>query len=146
MDISYFIIFVTAIVGTAFAWFFVKDFGSLGGEFGIYLLKTAGIELYLLVALTALFLMISMSIKNMGGTIAINILSLTFGGILFTILEYLVDKKIKFTDFSLTNNMTSLVNQQAAGSDYVRALIVGAVYLTISLAIGIFIFKKSDVK
>jgi len=143
---AYFIVFVTFIAGTVCAWSFTKEFGSLSGEFGKYLWRTIGIELYLIIALTALFLMVSMSIKNMAASIAINILGLSFGRILFSLLEYLVETKIRFTDYSLTNNIAFFSNQQATGGDYIRALIVGAVYLIISVAVGIFIFKKSDVK
>ncbi|NLC19199.1 MAG: ABC transporter permease subunit [Clostridiales bacterium] len=143
---AYFIIFVTFIAGTACAWIFSKELGSLSGEFGKYLWGTIGIELYLRIALTALLLMVSMSIKNMAGAITINILGLSFGGMLFTLLEYLVNNKIKFTNYSLSYNIAFYSNQGATGGDYVRTLIVGAVYLAISLALGIFIFKKSDVK
>lgn len=143
---TYFIVFITFFAGTICAWFYSKELGSLTGDFGKYLWGTIGIELYLLIALTALYLFVSMSIKNMAGAIAINIIGLSFGGMLFSLLEYLVDRKIKFTEFSLTNTISFFSSQGAAGSDYIRALIVGVAYLVISMAIGIFIFKKSDVK
>jgi len=144
---EYIIVFATFVTGTLCAWIVTKEFGSLSGDFGEYFFKSIGIELYLSFALIALMLMVSMSIKNMGGSIAINILGvMSLGNILFSLLEYMVNGKIKFSKFSLIYNISFYTKMGASGSDYIRSLIVGAVFLIVSTVLGILIFKKSDVK
>jgi len=144
---NYIIVFVTFIAGTICAWIVTGEFGSLSGDFGKYILGTTGIELYLYIALIALMLMVSMSIRNLGGAIAINVLGiLSFESTLFALFEFMVDNKIKFSEFSLMYNTSFYRMMGASSSDYIRSLIVGAVFLVASVLLGIYIFKKSDVK
>jgi ABC-2 type transport system permease protein len=126
----------------------IGKFGSLNGEFGSYVLKTLGIELFLYIALTALLLMVAMTVKNLGGVIAIGVIGIiSFENVLFALLELAVDGRIKFSEFSLIyNTLFYRMNMEAAGSDYIRSLIVGTVFLLAATTFGIFMFKKSDVK
>ena len=99
-------------------------------------------------ALTALFVMIAMIVRNNGGVIAINILGvISFGTLILSLLEYLFDSKIKFTEFSIQYNISQFyMSMDLSSSTYIRALIVGLVYLIVSTGIGIFAFSKSDIK
>lgn len=125
------------------------------GEFGTFTAATVGelfsiigIEMLLYTALTALFVMIAMIVRNNGGVIAINILGvISFGTLIFSLLEYLFDSKIKFTEFSIQYNISQFyMSMDLSSSTYIRALIVGLVYLIVSTGIGIFAFSKSDIK
>lgn len=145
---AFIIVIATVIVGTVCGTLVTGKFGSLNGEFGGYVLKTIGIELFLYIALTALLLMVAMTVKNLGGAIAISVIGIiSFENVLFALLEFAVDSKIKFSEFSLIyNTLFYRMNMEAAGSDYVRSVIVGAVFLVVATTFGIFMFKKADVK
>lgn len=145
---AFIIVIVTAITGTVVTGIVIGEFGSLSGEFGSFVLKTTAIELYLFVALTALFLMVSITVKNLGAAIAIGVIGIvSFENVIFALIEILVDRKIKFSEFSLMyNTLFYRMNMEAGGSDYIRSLIVGAVFFLVSIVFGIFMFKKVDVK
>ncbi len=120
--------------------------GTLG-DFSWNSLKTLGIELLLNMAVTSIFVFVAMAIKNLGGVIAINILGiLSFGPLIFTLLEYIFDGKITFTKYSLFNNISFYIQNSATGLDYLRSAIVAIVYLIVTTALGIYIFIKSDIK
>lgn len=144
---AFIIVLLTFIAGTVCASITIGKIGSLSGEFGSQLFKTIGIELYLYIALTALLLMVAMSVKNLGGAIAINVIGVfTFERILFSLLELAVDSRIKFSQYSLIYNISFYGGMNGTADDYIRSLIVGLVFMLVSTALGIFIFKKSDVK
>jgi ABC-2 type transport system permease protein len=134
-------------VGTVSAAIVTGTFGNLSGDFVANLFKVSGIELLLLTALTAVYLFVSMSIKNLGGVIAINIVGISIFSFIFPLLEYLVKGKIKFTDYSLLNNIAFYLNGTTMkGSDYLRSAIVGLAFLAVTTILGIVLFRKSDVK
>lgn len=144
---SYIIIIATFVVGTISAIIVTGTLGDLNGEYISKIVKTIGIELLLNTALTALILLVSMVVRNLGAAIAINIIGImSFGPLIFSILEYVVKGKIKFTEYSLLNNIAFYANNTAKGSDYLRSLIVGLIFLAVSTVLGIYAFKKSDVK
>lgn len=137
--------FIAAVITTTII---TGTVGEFTGEYVGYIFKTIGIELLLNVALTSVLVMVSMIFRNLGGVIAIDIIGvLTLGTLIFSLLELLFDGKIKFTEFSLLNNISLYaINQAVDGSDYLRSTIVAIAFLVVSSALGIFAFKKADVK
>lgn len=145
---AFIIVIATVIAGTVCGGIVIGEFGSLTAEFTGFVLKTSAIELYLYIAMTALFLMVAMTVKNLGAVIAIGVIGIiSFESVLFALLEILVDSKIKFSQFSLMYNTSFYrMNQDAAAGDFIRSLLVGAAFLLVSTAFGIYMFKKVDVK
>ncbi len=144
---TYIIIIATFIVGTLAATVIIGNIGDLNSDYLVQIFKTGGIEILLNTALVALLLLVAMVIRNLGGTIAINAIGImSFGPLIFSLLEYLVKGKIKFSEFSLLNNIAFLANVKAESSDYIRAIIVGVVFFTVSTTLGIIAFRKADVK
>lgn len=149
MTVATFLAFVVNFIGAVISCTIITGtVGDLTGEYVAYIFRTIGIELLLSVALTSVLVMIAMVFRNLGGAIAVNIIGVfSFGTLIFTALEFLFDGKIKFTDFSLMKNIQFYaINQSPAGSDYLRSVIVGLVFLAITCAFGNFVFKKADVK
>jgi ABC-2 type transport system permease protein len=145
---SFILLFITLIAGTVSAAVVTGTFGDFTAAYVGTILKKLGIELFLNAALTSIFVMVAMIVRNLGGVIAIDILFvLNFGPSIFTLLEYLVKSKILFTDYSLIFNINFYVLfETAKGSDYLRSGLVGLVYLIATTAIGIYLFRKTDVK
>jgi ABC-2 type transport system permease protein len=104
---SFIIILSTVVVAVVSASIVSGSFGEFSAENIAIIFKNMGIELLLNTALASVYVMIGMVIKNLGGTIAVNIFGVSmFGPLLFQLAEFAVHGKIKFTEFSLLNNMS----------------------------------------
>ncbi|HWT76912.1 MAG TPA: ABC transporter permease subunit [Mobilitalea sp.] len=145
---AFLILFVTFLAGVISASIITGTVGDFTSKYIEYILKIIGIELLLNLALTSVLVMVAMVFRNLGGVIAIDILGvLSLGTLIFNILELIFDGKIKFTEYSLLNNISFYFqNQTATGSDYLRSTIVGIAFLVVFAALGTLIFKKADVK
>lgn len=111
-------------------------------------LRMIGIEILLSIAVVALFIMISMLVRNTGVAIAINIVGVIyFGRLIFQILDMIFKVKESLTRFSLMEVSSSFYNKLVDSSDdLIRAVLVGLAYLAVSTVAGIFAFKRMDVK
>lgn len=146
---SFLTILASAIIAAIGATIITGTFGAIDGDYLTELLKVIGIEILLTIAFVALMVFISMTVRNLGGVIAINILIvLRIVPALLMGLQYLVKNKIKFQTFDLFYNMSYFTENfgSGIGSDYLRATIVGLAFLAASVAIGILAFQKSDIK
>jgi ABC-2 type transport system permease protein len=146
---SFIMIFAMFIIGTLTATIVTGSFGDINGSLILQMLKTGGIELFMHTALTAIFVMVAMTIRNNGGVIAVNIIGvMSLSGLIYTALNYLFKNKIDFSQYSLMNNIRlyNNMNQSVTGEDFLRSFLVGAAFLTVVTIGGILIFKKSDVK
>lgn len=140
-------LFVTSFVGTVFASIATGKVGHFSGDFVSQIFKTLGIEILLYAALVSLYVLVAMLVRNMGGAIAINIIVISmFAPIIFQLGDVISKNKIKFTNYSLINNITFYGIETAKGSDYLRSVIVALVFLAVTIALGMFAFVKSDVK
>lgn len=146
---SYLIVLATIIIAAIGATIITGTFGTLNGDYPVELLKVTGIEMLLNIAFVGLIVFISMTIRNLGGTIAINVIGIMqIAPALFMGLQYLVKNKIKFQTYDLFFNMSFFTSNfgSGIGSDYLRAAIVGLIILAVSVAIGLLTFQKSDIK
>jgi ABC-2 type transport system permease protein len=119
------------------------EYGTAG-----QVLRMVGIEILLNIAVVALYVMISILVRNTGVAIAINIVGVIyFGRLIFQILDLIFKAKESFTRFSLLDVSYSFYNKIIdASGDLIRAVLVGVAYLAVSIAAGIYAFKKMDVK
>lgn len=144
---SFLFLFATMLVATISATIISGKLGEFTGEYVWQVFKILGIELLLYAALTSILLLVSMVVKNLGGVIAINMIYiLIFDQLFFSLLQLIAKDKILFTKYSLLNNITFYAGEVIEGSDYLRSALVALVILVITIALGLFVFKKSDVK
>lgn len=125
--------------------------GSIGGYMKDHIkdaLLTTGVECLLFIAFAAILVMLSNTIRNLGGAISLAIIgAIILEPQLFNALEVVIKSKIDFSMFSLGNNIVYYANViGASATDYIRSLIVAAVFFIIATVFGVFMFKKSDVK
>jgi len=109
------------------------------------------LQLYLTLALTSLFVMMAMLIRQSGGSIAANICILTFLGTIAMLgsylLEWLFKIEVMFTEYMPSMIITELGMVEVLDKSIVtRSLVVGTACLAITTAIGLFTFQKRDVK
>jgi len=145
---AFLMMLVMFVVGTIAATIVTGTLGDITGVLIGQMLKTIGMELLLHTSLIAIFVMIAMTIKNIGGVIAIDIIGvITLSGLVYIILEFLFKNTIHFTKYSLINNIKFYyMNTTAIGEDYLRSIIVGIAFLAVATTLGIFAFVKTDVK
>lgn len=140
---AYIFLLFTWMIATIGATIFSGEFGAINGKY----IAIIGIELLLYAGLIALLLLVAMVVKNLGGVIAINLIYiLLVDQLFFLLLQLIVKNKIKFTEYSILNNILFYSNNTAVGSDYLRSAIIAVAVFVVATALGIFAFKKSDVK
>lgn len=141
-------ILIMFVVGTLAATIVTGSFGDITGTLAIQMLKVVGIELLLHTTLTAIFVMTAMTIRNNGGVIAVNIIGIvSLSSLIYLALELLFKNKFEFSKYSLLKNIAFYnVNLTAAGEDFLRSALVAIVFFVIITVVGVFTFKKSDIK
>lgn len=145
---TYIMISIMFIFTTISATIVSGTFGVLTWNYLGQILAMIGVELLLHAALTSVYVMVAMVIRNGAGVIAINIIVVnSVVPLLYMALTYLFKNKIKFYDYGLRNNILSyLMSLTPPGEDVVRAIIVGLAFFAVTVAAGIFAFKNMDVK
>jgi ABC-2 type transport system permease protein len=145
----YIMIFMMFIIGTISVMIITGKFGTLTGTYVGQIFAMIGVEFLLHSALAALFVMIANTVRNNGGAISINIVIALpiVGPLLYQALELIFRNKVSFSEYGLRYNISLFVQNIAPiGEDMLRAVIVGAAFLVVTTAIGIFAFKNMDVK
>lgn len=125
-------------------------FGEVGSAFAVNACKGVIIELLLVSAFAAVFVMFSMLIRQSGGAIAANIFFLEFISF-FVLLGELIVKKVFDTSIVLSNylidmNMTQIATSEITGKLAARSICVGFGFFLVSTVIGILSFQKRDIK
>ncbi len=75
----------------------------------------------------------------------------TFGSLIYQLVELIFRKGFKlnmnfsFSDYSLKNNIY-LATSSLNGEHILRPVLVGLIFLVVTLAAGILTFEKSDIK
>ena len=104
---------------------------------------------YVLVAFTALFSLISTKIRSLGPSIGINVGIVIFAGLVIYLISIIHSSLNNITNYWLSNNINSIVNSALIpeySSDMPNAITVSTIYIMLSVIMGIFVFKKQDIK
>ena len=144
---TFILIFCMFVFGTISGTMVSGNFGDSSSTFVWQALRMVGIELLLQTALTSLFVMIAMVVRNNGGTIAINFIAvISFGPMIYVLLDYIFKPENSLSNYGLQNNIFSFSNALAkSGDEILRSILVGVAYLVVTTFIGMSAFKKSDI-
>lgn len=139
---------IAFLITTIAATLLTGVFGKLTWTYVGQILRMIGVEFLLHTALTSLFVMISMIIRNTGGAVATNIIGvITIGSLIYKMLELLFRNTIMFSEFGLRNNiLLYFQNLTPAVNDIIRAICVGVGFLLVTCVIGMLSFENMDVK
>jgi ABC-2 type transport system permease protein len=144
---AFLMICAMVIISTICGTIVIGSFGSFTGTMVGLSLSIIGVEFLLHAALTAMFILVAMVVRSSGGVIAINILGMSLAPAIYSLIEYIFKNKFQFSKYGLLKNIQFYyLNTTATGEDFIRSILVGLVFLAASTAIGIFAFKKMDVK
>ncbi|MDR0500539.1 MAG: ABC transporter permease [Coriobacteriales bacterium] len=110
--------------------------------------KTASIFLAKLMSfygLTSITVLVSMTVQNIGGSVAINIVITRFAPYILTSVATLLGEEINaFSKYEISTVINSLPDTSAEFSAVCFAFLVSIVYLAISNAVGTYVFQKRD--
>ena len=114
---------------------------TLTGIIGMVLLQSL-----LIVAFTALFVFVSMTMRSNGGAIATNIICVTMASTLLGAISMLFGGSIDLSHYWLSYSVSTLATLAPATSDVVHGILVALGWGIASLSLGTVLFKKQDVK
>lgn len=104
------------------------------------------LQILLMLAYTALFTFISMTMRSNGGAIAANILCATMATYLFTALSMLFGGKVDLNNYWIGGAVSKLATVTPAAGDVVQGIIIAIAWGIASIALGTTLFRKLDVK
>lgn len=124
-------------------------FGDVSSTFWMETVQRGALELLLEASYVSLFVMFSILIRQNGGSLAVNICFLEFTSLVLSLAEFgigkLLDRSISLSQYLPDMNMAALM-QDPGREELTRALVVGICFLVIPACIGIWNFKKRDIK
>ncbi|MBQ3513999.1 MAG: ABC transporter permease [Lachnospiraceae bacterium] len=134
---------LTLFLGGTLLW----GLGETGGDFTSNLLTFLGIQFFLNAALTGFMVFISMVVRNIGGSIAINVCVIMFASMIFKLVDLLIDnEKIKVADYWIGNVIANIASLSIPSELLEKGLIVGIFTLVFTYVAGALQFKMADIK
>lgn len=121
--------------------------GETGADFGKHLATFFAIEFLLNAALAGMMVFVAMMVRNMGGTIAINVCVLMFSGMIFSLIDLVVKlEEVKVADYWIYNIIANITSVSMNSDLINRSLIAGIFILAVSYVAGAVQFKLADIK
>jgi len=98
------------------------------------------------IAFASLFLMVAIIIRNNSGVMATNICLVLSASVIFVMLSTHFEFGKTLRSLWLAPNVVAMTDTNPLTYIVTRAIIVGFFYLIVSSSLGMFIFKRQDVK
>lgn len=128
------------VIGTIL-WGFADSGVPWGQVFALFFTK-----LLTYYALTALCVFICMTIRNLGGSLAINIVMVQFVPSILTMIALFAEKSADaFLKFELTTMLAKLSVITASRQNILTMAGIAVAYIVVSTGLGMFIFKNRDI-
>lgn len=110
------------------------------------ILRLVGIQIVFHIALTAIFVMIGMTVRSVAGTLTVNILTLVFVGTIISASNLIIGRNaIDLTQYWIPSIITATSNLTMQANDIIRNILVAMVYFIGSSWIGSKLFQKQDI-
>lgn len=136
---------LTAAAAASALW----GFGDVSPGFPGETLASIGLELLLCSAYVSVFVMFSMLVRQNGGSLAANICFLEFVSLAVmlgeVIIKKVLDKTVTLSDYLIDTNMNAIT----AGLDktiVIRSLCVGVTFFAAAMLIGMYDFRRRDIR
>ena len=114
---------------------------TFAGMLGLILLQSL-----MVIAFTALFVFISMTLRGTGGAIATNIICVTMMSTLLGAISMLFGDSISLGDYWLDWGVSQFAVLSPPSGDIIQGLLIAFGWGIVSLVVGTTLFKKIDVK
>jgi len=110
------------------------------------MLGMISLQSLLVIAYTALFVFISMTMRGTGGAIATNIICVTMASTLLGAISMLFGGSINLSDYWLEWGLSKFAVMSPPSGDIIQGILIALGWGIASLAAGTTLFKKIDVK
>lgn len=147
--LSLFLVILYVVVATVIGTM-LWGFGTVDNSFYIDILKFILLQLYLNLAFSSVFIMISFLMNGTGGAIAVNLCVMELSQIAVYLIRMLIHR-ITNHDYEITKglisaNINSLITNELNNELIVRSLIVGTCYIVVTILISIFFLNRKEIK
>ncbi len=145
---------LVGVAGGTLIWGFYPESGAIAAKTVVLLLVA---QFVLNIAITAMFMAVSMIFRSLGAAIALNIAMFQFSTIIFALADALVDYVVKMMEIEKLSVKPSelwiinaFVNSSMPANfkmeTFTRNMILGVVYFVVFTVIGLLAFRKRDIK
>lgn len=100
----------------------------------------------LIIAFTAVFVFVAMSLRSNGASIAVNISAVVLFDVLLQAANLLIGNSVTLSDYWIAGNISKLATLSPTAPDVTRGIIAAVVYTIAALLAGSTLFKKQDIK
>lgn len=100
----------------------------------------------LIVAFTAVFVFVAMTLRSNGASIAVNISAVVLFDVLLQAANLLIGNSVTLSNYWIAGNISKLATLSPTGPDVTRGVIVAVVYSIAAILAGGTLFKKQDIK
>jgi ABC-2 type transport system permease protein len=126
----------------SFAW----GFDPTGTVTFVSILGLISLQMIIILAYTALFTFISMTMRSNGGAMATNIICVLMVSMLLIGVSILFGGKIDLSEYWLEWALSKLAVLSPSSGDIVQGMLIAFGWIIASLIAGVTLFKKQDVK
>ena len=117
------------------------EIGTMGKNYAVSMIAA----LCLLVAYETIYFMVAISIRKVGGSIAISIFGPMIVGLLFSLVNAIPTlKEYNFYDYWLEGRMTAMMSAEVESKELLSAFLVAAVVIALFGVLGFFINRKRE--
>ncbi|WMJ24410.1 ABC transporter permease subunit [Paludicola sp. MB14-C6] len=121
-------------------------FGNAASDLTKNIVVFFGLQILLCLALSSLFVTISVVVRSNGASIAINVCIIAFSSILTALLDAILPEGKTISQYWIQNNIIDVSSFGLTAKQITRSLIISSSYLLICVLGGFFIFQKKDIK
>lgn len=100
----------------------------------------------LLLAYTSVFVLVSMWLRSIGASIAVNICAVSLFPTLLMAINYIIGDSISLSNYWISGNVSALATLTPESGAVLLGVIVGLCYLVGGTIAGSVLFKKIDIK
>ncbi len=147
-----FMIFQLIVVFISATFMSKHGIGEMPEHYISGLLATFGINLLIAMSIAAFFTMISFIVRKIGGSIAINLCTISFIGVIFKFIDGIIENVTNNKVFELSKYISFSYMDTFRGydttvyqSDIATAIIVSICWLIVATGVGIACFQNRDI-
>ncbi len=124
-----------------------NGFGSPGEDYLQNLLAAVGLQMFLMLAVTAVGIFLVFATQKTGAIIGGYIAFCMAPMLLIMLLSLINSWFEKLAQYELTSNIRLLANiSMLSSTDITRIVLLGITYLAVSIAAGLSLFRKSEIR
>ncbi|HEX3021018.1 MAG TPA: ABC transporter permease subunit [Lachnospiraceae bacterium] len=145
LSVATILMLTTFLIGSFLTGFAVSGrVNSISSEYTFEAIRYLAVAFLLYLSMASIFILVNFIFKNMAVAMAINISGLIFIPNILDSIE--MNFHIPLTKYSVIHLISSIENLSVSTGKIVDAVVVGCGYMVVSFVIGVFLFRRADIK